>query len=449
LKNFLNFLKEKKNDSGAERERLFVLTSLSTFFSKGLSFVILLISVPITLSYLGNTYFAITNTIISTLAMFNYLDLGIGIGLQNLLPFFIAEGNRSKINEIISTSFYVLIFSCLLILSIGICIIFFYNWSDIFNLKEDLKIDEVRNSLIVSVLLIGFVMPISIIQRIHNAYQKAFINEWFITLGNVLSIFCLLLTIKFSLGLPFIIFALQGTLVVSTFLNFLVYHKDPLRYEISFKYVNLNTFRNLLTTGLKYFVLLVFSVGLFSLDNFILLKFRSTDDVTNYLLGFRFISFFNVPVLIFSNSFLPAYNDAIARADKKWVRDIILNAIKIISVISIIETILLMLSGHDIMKFWLKSQLTLSVNDFFLFSLLLIFQNFNTFFSMLAISTKYLNLTLYAFTIAVLMSVLIKFLFVKNIATGYAPIILPTIVIMSLFFLLPLIIKVYKKDIRK
>jgi O-antigen/teichoic acid export membrane protein len=449
LKQILLFLREKKNDSGLERKRLFLLTTLSTFFSKGVSFTLLLISVPLTLSYLGNTYFAISNTIISTLAMFNYLDFGIGIGVQNLLPFYIAESNKNKINQIISTAFYVLIVSCAIVLVVGVCIINFYDWESIFNLKDVVKVEEVRSALLTSLLLIGFAIPVTIIQRIHNAYQKAFINEWFITLGNVLSILCLFLVIKLSLSLPYVIFALQGTLVVSLVINFLAYYKDPSRYEISFKYVELKTFRILISTGFKYLVLLIFSVGLFSLDNFILLKFRSPNDVTNYLLGYRLISILNVPVLILSNSFLPAYNDAIARGDRKWVSNIILNAVKVISIISFVETILLLAYGHDIMSLWVKTKLGLSFKDYILFSLLLVFLNFNTFFSMIAISHRYLNRSLYFFTTGVLITVSAKFILVKYITTGYGAIILPTVIIMPLLFLAPLIYNVYKKDIKK
>lgn len=449
MKQIFLFLKEKNNDSGQERKRLFLLTTLSTIFSKGVSFTLLLISVPLTLSYLGNTYFAITNTIISTLAMFNYLDFGIGIGVQNLLPFFIAESKKDKINQIVSTAFYVLIVSCIVVLVVGSFIIYFYDWTSIFNLKDVVKVEEVRSALLTSLLLIGFAIPLSIIQRIHNAYQKAFINEWFITLGNILSIGCLFLVIKLSLSLPYVIFALQGTLVLTVLINFLAYYKNSSKYEISFKYVELKTFRILISTGFKYLVLLIFSVGLFALDNFILLKFRSANDVTNYLLGYRLISILNVPVLILSNSFLPAYNDAIAREDRKWVSNIILNAIKLISIISFFEVLLLLAYGHDIMNLWVKAKLELSFKDYVLFSLLLVFLNFNTFFSMIAISSKYLNLSLYLFTIAVLITVSAKFILVKYIVTGYGAIIFPMIIIMPALFLIPLIFNIYKNDIRK
>jgi O-antigen/teichoic acid export membrane protein len=447
MKKNLNYLFQSNTDSNIERNRLFFITALSTFFSKGVSFVVLLVSLPLTLSYLGAVNFAIVNTIISTFYMFNYLDFGVGIGVQNLLPQFIADNNSKRIVEIISTAFTFLLFAGLFVLLAGISVILLFDWRIFFNLGMSIDSKIFNWTLLSCVILIALGMPLTLIQRLQIAYQKAYINEWFVTFGNILSIIFVYLTIHYQLKLPFIIFSLQGTLVVAMALNFFYFFVITKKYPLNFSSTDKSTFKLIFQIGLKYLFLLIFSVGLFSIDNLLLLKFRSPAEVTEYMVGYRLISLFNVPVLIFSNTFLPAYNDALARNDRSWVRNIILRFIKIIAFLSFVEGIIIYFFGRSLIQIWTSQNFNYSNFDFFYFALLLIFLNFNTFFSMIAISTKYLNFTLKFFILAVSLTVLFKYLWTYNTNSGYESVILSTVLIMPMFFLLPLIIKIFKSDI--
>jgi O-antigen/teichoic acid export membrane protein len=436
-----------KSSLNEERERMFMLSMVSTFLSKSISFIVVIISVPLTLQYLGTAYFAILNTIISTLSMLNYLDFGLGVGVQNLLPSYIAQNKTDDVNRIISTAFYILVFSCFLVLTVGLFFVHYYKWDDIIRLGNSVNILEVKNALIVTVILIAIAIPISLIQRIQISYQRMFINEWFITLGNVLSILGLYFIVKFDLGLTYVILVMQGFIVFSTFLNFIIHFQNPKYFKIRLNFFNFKLSRFLFLNGIKYLLLLVFSVGLFSLDNFILLRYRPTLDVTKYSIGYRLITILNIPILILTNSFLPALNDAIARNAKIWVREKILKSVIFILIISLFSMFFLLIFGKVLIRFWINSNIEFSNEDIFLLSLLLVFFNFNVFVSMIALTPRYLNHTILLFPIAVFITVLFKFLLTKYISSGFIPVIVPTILVMSIFFILPLSYRIYKNDL--
>lgn len=441
------FLILKKTDTTSERNRLFLITVFSTLFSKGVSFLVLLVSLPLTLNFLGPTDFAIVNTIISTFGMFNYLDFGVGIGVQNLLPMYIAKNNSKRIIEILSTALSFLLIAGLIVLIIGVSVIYLFDLRHFFNLRNAIDPNIFNKTLLVSVVLIGFGIPLTLIQRVQIAYQKSYINEWFVTFGNILSLVFIYFSISNHLKLPFIVFSLQGTLILAMGFNFIYFFLISKQYKISFYETEKETFTLIFRLGIKYLFLLIFSAGLFSLDNLLLLKYRIPSEVTEYMVGYRLISLFNIPVLIFSNTFLPAYNDALARNDRSWVRNIILRFIKIIAFLSVVEGIIIYFFGRGLIQIWTSQNFNYSNSDLFYFVLLLVFLNFNTFFSMIAISTKYLNFTLKFFILAVSLTVLFKYLWIYNTTSGYESVILPTVLFMPMFFLLPLIIKIFKRDI--
>ena len=441
------FLILKKTDSTSERNRLFLITAFSTIFSKGISFLVLLVSLPLTLNSLGPTDFAIVNTIISTFGMFNYLDFGVGIGVQNLLPLYIAKNNNKRIIQILSTALSFLLIAGVLVLIIGASIIYIFDLRQFFTLSNAIEQSIFNKTLLVSVVLIGFGIPLTLIQRVQIAYQKSYINEWFVTFGNILSLIFIYLTISNHLKLPFIIFSLQGTLILAMGFNFIYFFLISKQYRISFYEIDKATFNLIFQLGVKYLFLLIFSVGLFSLDNLLLLKYRTPTEVTKYMVGYRLISLFNVPVLIFANTFLPAYNDALARNDRVWVRNIIIRFIKIIGLLSVIEACIVYIFGIHLIQIWTSQNFNYSTFDLLLLVLLLVFLNFNTFFSMIAISTKYLNFTLKYFLLAVTVTIFLKYIFTSSSHIGFSSVVLPTILLMPLLFLLPLIIKIYKSDI--
>src|SRR5580704_14585226 len=68
-----------------ERYRRAALTSLATLAAKGVSIGTLLVTVPLTLAYLGKERYGLWMTISSLVAIFGFADLGMGASLKTLL----------------------------------------------------------------------------------------------------------------------------------------------------------------------------------------------------------------------------------------------------------------------------------------------------------------------------------------------------------------------------
>lgn len=448
MKEKINFLTNQSNNPSQERNRLFYIAISSSFLSKGVSLFVSLVSVPLTLKYLGSTGFAILSTIISTFSVLSYFDFGIGVGLQNILPLYIAQNSREKIVEAISTVFLFLLCASFIVVSIGFLVTNVYDLRVFFNLTESIDKVTFRNTILACIFLIGFGMPISIIQRIQIAYQKAFINEWITTIGGVLSLGLLFLVIKLHLSLPYVLLALQGALFIGILINFTSSLISSRLLQIDFKRARIQTFKSMAKIGLKYFLLLVLSVGLFTIDNFFLLRFRLPENVTEYTVCYRFISLLNVPVIIYANTFLPAYNDANAREDRAWIKKNFKYAFKIITIICVVEGIAFFFFGELLINRWAKTDFEFTYFKSISLVLLLFFLNVNFFISTIAVSVKYLNHTLKYFSVGVIITIALKFFVSHFLQGGYTSIIIPTIVVMPIFFLIPICYKIYQSDIK-
>src|ERR1035437_1553951 len=75
------------HERGRERYRRAAATAIATFAAKGANMLVLLISVPLTVGYLGQERYGLWMTITSTLSVLSFADLGVGNGIGNAVAF--------------------------------------------------------------------------------------------------------------------------------------------------------------------------------------------------------------------------------------------------------------------------------------------------------------------------------------------------------------------------
>jgi O-antigen/teichoic acid export membrane protein len=430
----------------SDREGAILLSIFSTYISKGGSLLIQFLSLPLLINYLGNAEFAIVTAIISMFTTLSYLDFGIGVSLQNTLPSLIALKDRNRVQIITSTVFFFLLFLGLFILVLGSIVINLFDFRAVFNLSQNVTLERFNNMSKVLIVIISLGLPLSIIQRLQTAHQRVFINEWFVTIGNLLSIILLLIFINYKLGSPFILLALQGSLLIATFINFSYYFFYKKEYSINIRLFDKKEFFEIFPVGIKYFLILVLSIGLYNIDNFILLRYRSIVDLNEYIIGFRLLYLLNIPVVIYSNSLIPAYNDAKANDEKVWIRIWLNKALKGVFLLCLIESLIFYFAGEYFIKMWLNIKINLTPFKSIGFILTLCFLNYNSLLSSIALTKDYLNSTLIFFPLSIIISIILKFYFATYLHSGYLFLLLVTSITMIFVFLFPLLYKIYKTD---
>ena len=82
-----------------ERYRRAALTILASFCGKGIGMLVTLVTVPLTLGYLGGERYGMWMTISSVIQMIAFTDLGVGAGLIGAVSEANARGDRARVRE--------------------------------------------------------------------------------------------------------------------------------------------------------------------------------------------------------------------------------------------------------------------------------------------------------------------------------------------------------------
>lgn len=119
----------KRSTIDTTREKAIRKNVIFSIAFKGLSIIISLLLVPLTLHYIDKYNYGIWMTISSILVWIYYFDIGIGSGLRTKLAEAIAQNNGHLARGYISTAFYVLGSAMLVLVVIYIIISGFIDWN--------------------------------------------------------------------------------------------------------------------------------------------------------------------------------------------------------------------------------------------------------------------------------------------------------------------------------
>jgi O-antigen/teichoic acid export membrane protein len=443
----IKLLFQKQTEQGAERSRVLLLTSIISLFSKGISFLILIVSVPLTINYLGTEKFGFLSTLVSTFSIMAYSDLGMGMGLQNSLPSYIANNQSEKVRKTISTTFYFLLAVATVLFLCFFIATLFIDWTQFFNVKDGVSRQEANASILVLVLITCVAIPATLIQRIQNAYQIGYISEIWITIGNIVGLLGLFVVTYFRLDLPWIFIVMQGVVNIFFIVNFC----NAILIQKRFSIPNLNEFDKKifihnLKFGFSYLILALCGMLVNSIDNFLIGNQYGMKMVAEYTIGFRLISFFYMPIQIFTAPLLAAYNDAWVRNDGAWLRKIFFRYLKWISLITLFSLTIIIVFGNQMIQLWIGNS-SFSTYQLIMLGVLLIYLNFNAFFSMIGLSRRFVKYLLKIYPVAVGVSLALK-IYLLNHFSEYINIVWATFFSMTLLFFVPIIIKIYKEDFK-
>ncbi len=309
INKLLEFVNRQKRfvDEGQKRSIVVKRNIVLSFFLKGVSIAVNILTVPLILKYLNTTEYGIWLTISSLLNWFVFFDIGLGNGLRNKLTISLAEKNYHLSRIYISTS-YLIITVIVTFLFIGFVFINpLVKWDLILNSPKYLN-HEIYPLIfyVVFLFLLGFIF--NLINMILIADQKTSINDLIKVTTNVFFIVLLLILINstgssiFKFGIIFMIVQ-TATVIMATIILFKFYYK---KLVPNIKYINLMYTKELMSMGIKYFILQISYVILFTSDNIIITQFLNPSEVTIYNISLKYFNLLFTVFAIFSMPLIPA-----------------------------------------------------------------------------------------------------------------------------------------------
>jgi len=335
-----------------ERLRRIVLSTGTALLARVITAFAALISVPLTIHYLGTERYGLWMTISSVIVLLGFADLGMGNGLVTAVAEAHGHDDRQAAQQAVSSTFFFLSAIAVLVLTTFFILYPFVSWSRIFNVTSDLAMRESGPAMTVFILCFALNLPLGVVQRVQMGYQEGYLNSLWQSAGSVLGLLALLLAVQVNAGLPWLVLALAGAPVLAAGLNWLVeFGKRRMWLMPAVHRFLWSAGKAILSNGLLFFVLSVlYLVGIAS-DNLIIAQVLGAEAVASYavtqklFVSLQFFSFVSYPLW-------PAFGEALARSDYVWARRAYSRSLLLGMGIGVATITPLLLFGQRIIGWW-------------------------------------------------------------------------------------------------
>lgn len=335
-----------------ERSNKIVKTAWSGLVAKIASISASLLMVPLAVHYLGKEQYGLWVATSSLVLMMGFMDGGAGNAVINLVAH--ASGSqKSELPKIVSTAFF-----CLMLLAFSGCLVFllafpFVSWGKLLGASEIIPLSDLRNVVIAVGLFFFLNMFVTLVGKVQRGLQEGNLDNLWGGAGSVLSLIFVYFAIQMDVGL----FGFVAAFLAGSVLTYLVnsYHYLCLhRRELCPKISNVDGViaKKLFTVGGMFFVLQIVAAIQSQADNVIIANMLGAAAVTNYAVCMKL--FLIVPSLfsLLMTPLWPAYREAYANDDMRWVKRIFLKSMRWAVMVSIPIAIALVILGGKIIELW-------------------------------------------------------------------------------------------------
>lgn len=344
----------KKYSSADTRSKKMYKNTAAMIGIRGISMILTLISAPIMLHHVDRADYGVLLTLTSIVGWVGYMDIGLGNGLRNKLPEFIANNDFNSAKKIVSSCYATLAIYVALIITVFLIISPFVDWLEVLNSPtSDAK--EIRE--LTNVVFIAFCIQflLGLLNSILFAYQMPAFQSLFTFAGQALALIALIMQVfVFNITSVLQIGAVNSIIPpLVLFCGSIGLFRTKLRkIAPSLRYVDLKSVSGILGLGMKFFVLQMITIVLFQANSIIIARVVNPEAVVEYNLAFKYVSLLTMIFTIVITPVWSATTDAYIRNDFTWIKKTISFSLKV-CIISIIIGILMLFVSKFIYGIWL------------------------------------------------------------------------------------------------
>lgn len=342
----MSSLKEKIQDQigglkGTSRSAKVKKNILGSFGVKGISIIISLILVPLTIGYVSSELYGIWLTLVSVISWVHLFDLGFGNGVRNKIAESIALGNWGKARQYVSTAYFY--FAALFI---PIAFLFFFvcpyiNWGSLLNVNpkyEELIIQVMR----IVIIFFCASLVVNIQNTVLRSLQLNALGSAFGALGQVLVlIVTFILTITTEPSLVYLALVISGCpIIVNLICSFWLFGYKYKQLRPSVKFIDTSLVKDVLNLGLKFFVIQIAVLVLYQTMNIIISHVAGPEAVTEYNVVYKYMSIPMMASSMMVDPFWSAFTEAYAIRDYGWMQRSYKKLLRIYLLAVLVEVVL-------------------------------------------------------------------------------------------------------------
>ncbi len=335
---------------------------MQSFIYKGLSIVLSLLIVPLTIGFVNAEQYGVWLTISSIVGWVSYFDLGLGHGLRNKYAEAKANGNTKVMSQLISTTY------ALIAIIFSVVFIFFLVINHFINWNVFLGVSQIDNASLQKIMLalLGFFclnMILGVLKSLLLGDQRTSMTSLITVIDQLCSlliIFVLTKTVEPDLFYLVFVYAGAPCLVTLLFSVFLYVPRNSIFHDFrpSLKNIKLSLSKSLLSLGGKFFIIQLSLLLIFQCVNIIISRNCGQLAVTQYNLSYKYFQILYMVSVIVLTPYWSAFSDAYAKHDYKWMNNSF-SKLTHMALMSIPVLILMLLFAPIFFKIWVGDSVSI------------------------------------------------------------------------------------------
>jgi O-antigen/teichoic acid export membrane protein len=340
-------------DHRERRARGLFQGTASALIARVLAISVSVISVPLTIGYLGGERYGAWVTIVSVITFLSITDFGLAASLTNAVGKAQAEDAHAQGQRLVSSALFMLSLIALVILIAGIALAPRIAALLFPNLQSPVARAEIVPAVMIALSIFALNLPLLVSSRVLAAHQEsALANVWNMA-GSLGNFAALLVVIWFHAGLPWLVFGCFGLGLAANAacaVWLFGFRKPWLRPNLAS--VDPAFARILFSDGWKFFVIGAGWMVNWQTDNMVIAHFLGAAQVTPYAVTFSLFAIATgLQTLAYPNLW-PAYTEAYAQRDYEWIRKTLRSNFKFSFLTTAAIVGFLTIFGSEIIRLW-------------------------------------------------------------------------------------------------
>jgi len=366
-RSLLGLLSLKPNDvstkEGRARERLrrAALTATTSAAARMIAMAVPIVTVPLTLGYLGQEIYGLWITVGSFIGMFVFADLGLGNGLLTSLSRATGRGDTKAQQKLVSTTALLLTGAAIALGIVFFALLPFLPWPALLNARTP-EAQSTAEGVVAAIAFCFLInLPLTTVQRTQMALQEGYQTNVWQSVGSVVGIGALVLGVRAKLPPALLILMISGMPLVITGANWWWYfHRVEPSLRPRFECFSWPEARALLRVGVGFFVVSTLgTLGMYA-DNVIIAHTCDLKSVTVYSVPARVCLILSAVVNMICTPMWAANGEALARGDLDWVRKNTARLLKASMAFTILASLALVILGPPLLRVWLGDDFEVS-----------------------------------------------------------------------------------------
>ena len=352
-----------------ERYRRTALTIVANIASKGLAMLLMILSVKLTLPYLGAERFGIWTTIASFASMLSLLDLGVGNALINHTARAASREDQKALQQSICGGLGLMLLLGGAVAFVLTLLAYTLPWEEIIRTSDPKLQREVPAACAVFGLLFGLNLFTTGLQKVYTGLQSAYIGHLANAVGSIGAGASLFYVTQQQAGIAQLLMATFGVQTITSLALLPILRRQGYLTLTDIGRAMTSEYRSLLQTSGLFFILQIGVMIGWGADHLIIANALGASQVAIFSITQRLFQFVTQPLGMINAPLWSAYADAHGRGDSAFVRQTLKRSLQLTATIAILGGSLLVVFSTPIIRIWTNDQISVPFNLIVLFAI--------------------------------------------------------------------------------